>query len=170
MWAMHVLETERLRFRPLTLDDVDDLAALYADPEVMFHFDGTRTREQARAEIERIQGQYATYGFHFWATTLRADGRFIGRCGLIPMTVEDRPEHEVAYVLARAHWGRGLGTEAARAIKEWAFREHGFPRVISLIDPRNIASQRVALKNGMRYVKDVEYNGYIDRMYAVDNS
>lgn len=167
---MRVLETEHLFFRPLTLDDLDDLAALYADPDVMYYFDGPRTRDQARAQIETSRRFYADLGYHLWATIHREDDRFIGRCGLLPQIIEGRPEVEVAYMLARAYWGRGLGTEAARAIKQWAFREHGFPRVVSLIDPRNVASQRVALKNGMRYVKDVEVNGYVDRLYVVDNS
>jgi [ribosomal protein S5]-alanine N-acetyltransferase len=167
---MTVLETPRLVFRPLTPEDADDLAALYADPEVMFHFDGTRTREYAAREIEECQALYESVGYHLWATIYKEDNRFIGRCGLWAMVVEGRPEVEVAYMLARSYWGQGLGTEAARAIKEYGFTTYGFPRLISLIDPRNRASIRVAEKNGMRYVKDVFHNGYVDRLYAVEKN
>ena len=163
-----VLETPRLLFRPLTPADADDLAALYADPEVMRFFEGTRTRRQALEEIERCMELYERVGYHFWATIHRADNRFIGRCGLLSLVVEGQPEVEVAYMLARPYWGQGLGTEAARAIKEYGFETYGFPRLISLIDPRNQASIRVAEKNGMRYERDVLHNGYVDRLYAVE--
>jgi [ribosomal protein S5]-alanine N-acetyltransferase len=165
-----ILETPHLLFRHLTLDDADDLAALYADPAVMYHFDGTRTRQQAQVEIEECIDRYQRVGYHLWATIHKADNRFIGRCGLWSMVVEGRPEVEVAYMLARSYWGRGLGTEAARAIKEYGFATYDFPRLISLIDPRNKASIRVAEKNGMRYVKDVLHNGYVDRLYAVERT
>ncbi len=167
---MIVLETERLILRRLTRDDVDELAALYADPDVMRHFEGTRTREQAAAEIEEILGWYERAGVHFWGTILRENGRFIGRCGLLPQMVEGCRDYEVAYMLARSCWGRGLATEAARAIRDHGLLTLGFRRVISLIDPRNHASIRVAEKNGMRCLGNVEVNGWVDRLYAVERS
>lgn len=169
---MIIIETERLLFRSLTFDDVDDLAALYADPEVMYYFDGPRSREQAIEQIECSRQWYDRVGFHFWATIHKEEDRFIGRCGLLPQIIEDRQEYEVAYMIARNHWGEGLGIEAARAIKQYAFEVQSFPRVVSIIDSRNRASIRVAEKNGMRYIKDVLCDGYVDGLYMVerDNS
>jgi [ribosomal protein S5]-alanine N-acetyltransferase len=164
-----VIETERLILRRLTLDDVDDLAAVYADPETMRFFGGPRTRERARQQIEEALQWYEKIGFYFWATIHKAENRFLGRCGLLPQVIEDKNEAEVAYMIARPYWNQGLGTEAARAIKEYGFRHYpAYSRLVSIIDPRNIASQRVAEKNGMRYLKDIEFEGYIDRLYAID--
>ena len=163
-----VIETERLLFRPLTLADTDDLAALYADPETMRFFEGTRTREQARAQIEESLDWYERLGYYFWATIHKADGRFIGRCGLLPQVIDDRQEAEVAYMIARPYWNQGLGTEAAQAIKDYGFQRYGFLRLISIIDPGNIASQRVAQKNGMQYVKYIDFEEHLCQLYAIE--
>ena len=164
---MAVLETERLILRPLTLDDVDDLAAIYADPEVMRFFEGTRSREETRRRVEETIAQYAQTGVDFLATVHKESGQFIGRCGLLWQIIDGVQEVEVAYMVARAYWGCGMGTEAARALKEHGFRDFGFRRLISLIDPGNIASIRVAEKNGMRYERDVAFEGHSCRLYAV---
>lgn len=165
---MILFETPRLLFRPLTLDDLDDLEALYSDPEVMRFFSGTRSSQQAFEEIEECLQWYDRLGFYFWATLHKADNRFIGRCGLLPQVIDDRQEYEVAYMIARPYWNQGLGTEAARGIKEYGFGEYRFPRLISIIDPDNIASVRVAEKNGMTYEKDILFEGLVDRLYAIE--
>lgn len=148
-----VLETERLRLRRLRLDDVDDLAALYRDPEVRRFFpEGVLSREETREELEwAIQVCYPRHGFGLWATILKETGEFIGRCGLLPWIIEGRAEVEVAYTLARAHWGRGLATEAARAIVAHGFATLPVTRLICLIDAGNAASIRVAEKLGMTF-------------------
>ena len=163
-----IIETERLLLRPLTLADTDDLAALYADSEAMRFLGGTRSREMARAHIESSLDQYKRWGYCFWATIHKADGRFIGRCGLLPQKIDGRGEAEVAYMIAPSFWGQGFGTEAACAIKEYGSRRFGFPRLVSIISPENIASRRVAQKNGMQYVKEVEFNGHSLHLFATE--
>jgi ribosomal-protein-alanine N-acetyltransferase len=165
---MFIIETPRLLFRPLTPGDAEDLAAIYADPDVMLFFEGTRSLEHAVREIEECRRWYVRLGFHFWATIHKEDRKFIGRCGLLPQVLDGRREVEVAYMLARRHWNQGLGTEAARAITEYGFERHTFRRLVSIIAPSNLASIRVAEKNGMRYIKDVAFKGYVDRLYAVE--
>ena len=146
-----VVETERLVLRELTRADLDDLALLYRDPEVRRWFpDGTRTREETRAELDWIIDVYYTrYGYGLWATVLKETGAFIGRCGLLPWDIEGRTEVEVAYLLAKEHWGRGLATEAARAIVAHAFATLPVDRLICMTDPQNQASRNVAVKLGM---------------------
>ncbi len=155
-----VLETERLVLRHLTMDDLDDLAALYRDPEVRRYFpDGVQTYEQTRAELRWvIDVYYARYGYGLWATILKETGAFIGRCGLLPWEIGGRTEVEVAYLLDPAHWGRGLATEAARAIADHAFATLPVDRLICLIDPGNEASRRVATRIGMTLLR----NDYVD--------
>ena len=164
---MAVLETQRLILRPLTLEDVDALAALYADPDVMRFFEGTRSWETTRQRVEEIIEQYARTGVDFLATIYKENGAFIGRCGLLWQVIDGVQEVEVAYMLAKSYWGQGLGTEAAQALKEHGFRDFGFRRLISIIDPGNIASIRVAEKNGMHYERDIEFEGHVCRMYAI---
>ena len=151
-----VLETERLVLRRLSMADLDALARLYADPEVRRWFpDGVRTYEQTREELAWIiDVYYVRYGYGLWAMILKETGAFIGRCGLLPWEIEGRTEVEVAYLLDPRYWGRGLATEAARAIVDHAFATLPVDRLICLVDPGNEASRRVATRIGMTLLRD----------------
>ena len=153
-----ILETDRLILRPLTINDLDALAAIYRDPEVRKYFpEGTLTYEETKEELEWIINvYYGQYGFGLWATILKATGAFIGRCGLLPWTIDQRQEVEVAYLLDKAYWGQGLGSEAAQGIVRYAFERLHLSRLICLIDAENQASQAVATKIGMSFEKAVE--------------
>lgn len=163
-----VMETERLLLRRFTFADVDSLAALYADAETMRFWDGPRPREQVWGEIKRFLEEYEQTGFSFWAVIHKAENRFIGQCGIQPQEVNGRSEQEVGYMIARPFLGQGLGTEAAGAVKEYVFGKHGFQRLISVIDPTNFSSIRVAEKNGMHYKQDAEMDGHTRRIYVAD--
>jgi ribosomal-protein-alanine N-acetyltransferase len=154
---MQILETERLILRHLTLDDLDDLWALYRDPDVTrFIPDAPRTRAEAQEELGWFQHGHPQHPqLGLWATVYKSTGQFIGRCGLIPWTLDGRPEVEVAYALARAYWGQGLATEAARALAQYAFERLGLTRLICLVDGDNQASLRVARKLGMGLEKEI---------------
>ena len=150
---MNILETERLVFRRLELGDLDSLYALYSDPEVRRYFpEGTLTRKETRAEIEWfLHGHPEDPDLGLWATIHKETGRFIGRCGLLPWRIDERPEVEVAYLLAQGYWGQGLGTEAAQAILDYGFQRLRLSRLICLIDEDNLASIKVATKIGMSF-------------------
>jgi ribosomal-protein-alanine N-acetyltransferase len=153
---MIVLETPRLYLRKLRWDDLDDLVALYSDPEVMSYISGTPyQRQETQAHLQRYLEMEQQYGFGLWATIYRENGRFIGRCGLIPQEIEGVVEVEIGYMLAKAYWQRGLATEAALAIRNYGFQRLGCSRLISLIDPQNQPSMRVAAKIGLRYKKEI---------------
>lgn len=165
-----VIETERLLLRPLTMDDLDALYALYSDPEVRRFFpDGVRSYEETREELAWIiEVYYGRYGYGLWATIHRPSGAFIGRCGLLPWTIAGRQEVEVAYLIDKAYWGQGLATEAARAIVAYAFAALPVERLICVIDPANTASQRVARKLGMTLVDDRMVDEYgVSYLYAL---
>ena len=151
---MIVAETPCLILRYITLDDVEELAKIYADPVVMKFFPSTRTYEETKLQVEWFITWYEKYGFGLWATIHKADNKFIGRCGLIPQIVDGKKELEIGYLLAKEYWNRGLATEAAIASRDYAFDQLGYSRLISLIDRDNIASQKVALKVGLTYEKD----------------
>lgn len=166
-----ILETPRLWLRPLTLDDLDALYALYRDPEVRRYFpEGTLTYDETREELAWIIDVfYGQYGYGLWATHLKSTGEFIGRCGLIPWTIDGRKEVEVAYLLGKPHWNQGLGTEVAGAILAYAFDHLRLTRVICMLDPENIGSARVAEKNGMILEREEVIEGYMTRLYALSS-
>jgi RimJ/RimL family protein N-acetyltransferase len=158
---MKILETRRLVLRRLESRDLDSLYALYSDPEVRRYYpEGTLTREETRAELEWfLNGHPDDPDMGLWATIHKETDRFIGRCGLLPWTIDDRPEVEVAYLLAKRYWGQGLGTEAAQAILDYGFEQLHLSRLICLIESDNLASIRVAERIGMTY----EYEGSDDQ-------
>lgn len=151
-----VLETKRLLFRHQVLADWDDLWALYCDPEITKYIpDAPRTRDEARKELEwHMHGHPKNPQLGLWATIHKESGKFIGRCGLLPWEIDGQQEVEVAYTIARDYWGRGLGTEAAQAILNYGFEKLHLDRLICLIDPENIGSQKVAEKIGMNFEKE----------------
>jgi [ribosomal protein S5]-alanine N-acetyltransferase len=148
-----ILETERLFLRDLEPGDLDNLFALYRDPQVRRYFpDGVLTREQTQAEMETyIQGDPEYPELTLWATIDKVSGRFVGRCGLLPWRTDDNVEVEIAYMLAPDCWRQGLGTEIAQALLEYGFYKLGLPRLTCVIDEHNAASIRVAEKIGMAF-------------------
>lgn len=155
---MKILETERLVLRRLVPSDLDSLFALYRDTDVRRYFpEGTLTYEETKEELEWfLNGHPSHPELGLWATVHKGSKEFIGRCGLLPWTLRDRDEVEVAYLLAKEYWGQGLATEAARAIVEYAFGRLGLSRLICMIDPENQASIKVASKIGMSLEEEME--------------
>jgi len=166
---MIVLETPHLLLRHLTLDDLRAVTALYGDPVVMTFRGGIRSPEQAEQYLKGYLEEYSSIGYCFWAVVLRQSNTFIGLCGLLDQPdVGGQAEVEVAYTFVKEYWNQGLATEAAIACKAYGFQHLGRNRLVSTIDPDNLASQRVALKNGMVYERDyVAKNGRTMRIYAV---
>ena len=153
---MNILETKRLLHRHLIASDLDDLFALYRDPEMRRYFpDGALTLEETREEVEwYLNGHPRHPQLGLWATIHKESGQFIGRCGLLPWTIDDQFEVEIAYMIDKRFWGQGLGTEAAAGIRDYAFEQLGLTRLICLIDKDNQASIRVAEKIGMAFEKE----------------
>ncbi len=163
-----VLETKRLILREMTLYDVDDLLAIFSDPETMQFYPQPFDRQMTQTWIERNIQRYAHHGFGLWALILKENGKLIGDCGLVIQEVDDVEEIEIGYHLCRNLWGKGLATEAAQTCRDYGFNQLGFDRLISLINPANIASRRVAEKNGMRLIKEIEWRNKPTCIYAVD--
>jgi RimJ/RimL family protein N-acetyltransferase len=107
---MKILETERLILRHLEPGDLESLYAIYSDPEVRRYIpEGTLTYEETKEELEWfLNGHPEHPELGLWATVDKETNRLIGRCGLLPWTIEGRFEVEVAYLLAKEYWGQGL--------------------------------------------------------------
>jgi RimJ/RimL family protein N-acetyltransferase len=151
-----IFETRRLLFRRQTLDDLDILWALYCNPGITKYIpDAPRSYEEAKEELEwHMNGHPKNPELGLWATIYKQTGRFIGRCGLLPWTIDGQQEVEIAYTIAQDYWGQGLATEAAQGILQYGFEKLKLTRMICRIDPENIASQRVAEKIGMTFEKE----------------
>jgi RimJ/RimL family protein N-acetyltransferase len=169
-----VIETERLILRKPRAEDAADLAGAYADPEVVrFIGDGsTATLAEVEAGIEQWLERWETWGMSLCSLERREDGRVVGRAGFLLWDPETwqvpGDEVELGWLLAREHWGNGYATEAALALRDWAFAERGLTRLISLINPENVRSIRVAERLGERYERDVEVRGKTSRLYSIE--
>lgn len=145
--------TARLTFRPMSHDDIDDVAELVASPEVMRFAWRTKSRDEAHDWIEWNLRGYADDGFGLWLVH-DEQGDFVGQCGLGWQVVDGQRDLEVGYHLMPAHHGRGLATEAAQACRHLA-RDRGVERLIAIIHHQNLASCRVAEKIGLALEKQI---------------
>jgi galactoside O-acetyltransferase len=150
----------------MTEDDLDNMAALLGDPEVMRHYPAPKTRDEARAWIEWNQRLYRDEGFGLWVVSLRDTGEFVGDCGLTVQEVDGVRELEVGYHVRTRMQGSGLATEAAGACRDFARDVVGAKRLIAIIRPDNAASQRVAEKIGLPFEREATLNGLPVRIHA----
>ncbi len=174
---MIVTETKRLILRHFIPNDIDQLATIVSDPEVMrFSEKGIKTRAQAEDFLDWMLYHYQKYGFGLYAVIHQESEELIGYCGLLFWTVDNHQELEIAYRLATAYWGQGLATEAATAIRDYAWqhfpRECLFPRLrtnrlICIIEPANYRSIRVAEKLGMKWEKNTVFKGLKVGIYTI---
>jgi RimJ/RimL family protein N-acetyltransferase len=150
-------DTSRLAFREMTAADLDDMAALLGDPDVMTYYPRPKTRQEAVQWIDWNRGLYRMRGYGLWV--ISADGAFAGDCGLTPQVVDGITELEVGYHVRTAAQGRGYATEAAAACRDYARSVLGATRLIAIIHPGNRPSQRVAEKIGLRPEKRALVHG-----------
>jgi RimJ/RimL family protein N-acetyltransferase len=162
------LETERLRLRPLRPDDLDDLHAVVLGDSRVTWDHRARTPAESRDVLEGKLRHVEEHGFGLLAVEDRESGEFLGYAGL--QHLEDGPEVELAYYLGRAGWGRGLGTELARALVRHAFADLRLPRLVAVVRPENPASQRVLAKAGLRRERRARhYDAEVER-WAIDRA
>ncbi|MBA2712674.1 MAG: GNAT family N-acetyltransferase [Rubrobacteraceae bacterium] len=147
-----VLETERLVLRKMGMSDVDNLMGIFSDPMAMRYYPNTKSRGEAEEWVRWTLGSYRDHGFGQWVAILKDSGEFAGQCGLTVQEVEGDREVEIGYLFLRRFWRRGLATEAARMVRDLGFAL-GHERLVSIIDPGNRASRRVAEKTGLTLEK-----------------
>jgi RimJ/RimL family protein N-acetyltransferase len=164
---MPILETSRLILREFCPKDVDALARILSDPETMRFYPAKYDRKGVEGWIARNQQRYAEDGHGLWAMVLKTDGQLIGDCGLTLQNVEGAEEIEIGYHVRRDLWRQGLATEAARACRDYGFARLPAERLISLIRPENLASRRVAEKNGMSVWREVVRAGIPHLVYCI---
>jgi ribosomal-protein-alanine N-acetyltransferase len=145
-----ILETPRLSLREMTRHDLDFVASMLGDERVMQHYPKCYSRAEAEIWVDRIIGLYTEVGHSFWLTSLRDSGEPIGQVGLLRQHVDGVHELEIGYMIHASYWRQGYAHEAAAGVRDYAFGVLDKSRVISLIRPANVPSQRVALSIGMK--------------------
>jgi ribosomal-protein-alanine N-acetyltransferase len=162
------LETERLRLRPYRPDDLDDLAAMFSDPEHMRWYPEPFPREGSLAWLEHQIAGYEEPGYALWIVEDRATAEFLGTAGPALRVVEGVEEVEIGWHTRPGRKGEGIAPEAAAAARDWAFASLDVDHVISLVRPENQASCRVAEKIGMHVDREVDYKGLRHLVYRID--
>ncbi len=161
-----ILETSRLILRPFQDEDIGRLAELMANRDFMRFSLGPYTREQTQSVLQKFLSWNQAGLPSQFAVVLRENNYVLGYCGFLHRP-EVPEEIEIGYRLDRAYWNRGLITEAARTVHDYAFVSLKLPRVISLIHPENIPSRRVAEKIGMTPEKEFTFRGFPTTVFAL---
>jgi RimJ/RimL family protein N-acetyltransferase len=165
-----ILETERLVLRSMVVEDLGGLLEIFGDPVVMAAFDEEPlNREQVRGWLERNLAHQREHGYGLFAVCLKGDDRLIGNCGLELMEVSGDHVAELGYDFRSDCWNRGYATEAACAVRDYAFSTLGLPLLISLIRAGNPASVRVAEKTGLEKIEEIERHGRTYLRYEIKN-
>lgn len=152
-----ILETKRCVVRELTLEDLDDLFALYCDEEICRYTDALHAYEEEK-ELQRayIENMYRYFGYGLWLVFSKETGELIGRAGLEHREYHDEIELDLGYVIGTNYQRQGFATEVCEAIIEYAKENTGFERINVMIKDENLASKKLAQKLGFLHVEDLE--------------
>jgi len=164
---MIVFETERLRLRHMTGDDLDALSAVLSDPVAMKYYPSAFKRDDVKRWIEWCMESYAENGYGLYAMVLKKTNTVIGDCGHARQEIDGGTEIEIGYHVVREHWGQGYATEAARGAAAYGFETLCATQLISLVRPENAQSRRVAEKVGMKIEKSILRKGLVHLIYSV---
>lgn len=145
-----ILETERLYLREMNEQDYDALCLMLQDKDVMYAYEHAFSDEEAHNWLNRQIERYHNDGFGLWAVILKETNQMIGQCGLTMQTCLNQQVVEIGYLFQKKYWHKGYASEAAKGCKKYAFEVLKIDEVYSIIRDTNIASQNVALRNGMK--------------------
>nr|WP_220127287.1 GNAT family N-acetyltransferase [Halobacillus locisalis] len=153
-----IYETRRLKFRKYNDEDFDYLFSLLSDPEMVRYIGDGNTKDE-KSTKNFLNWIYSSYDvgpdLGLMVLENKEDNTQIGHAGLVPQTVDGAEEIEIGYWVSRKHWGKGYATEAAKALKEYGLIDLGENRLVSLIQPNNMPSRKVANKIGMDFDKEI---------------
>jgi ribosomal-protein-alanine N-acetyltransferase len=167
---MHIptIKTDRLILRPFTEHDAEGLHRILAQEGVLRYFPSTDPPPLDRVQkfIVAQLARWEEHGFGWWAVEPKSKGGIIGWNGLQYLT--ETEEVEIAYLLAKPPWGKGLATEGAREGLKYGFETLELERIVGIVHPENIASQRVLEKLGLTFANEAEYFGMNVYRYVID--
>jgi RimJ/RimL family protein N-acetyltransferase len=160
----YLFKSSRLGFRNWLESDIDKLAAINADKEVMEFFPSVRTRQETKNFISRMQQQFSEKGYCYFAIDLLEDDTFIGFIGLSEQNYEAdfTPCIDIGWRLTKTAWNKGYATEGAKRCLEFGLEKLGIDKIYSIAPVINTKSEKVMKKIGMRKVKFFEHPQLVD--------
>jgi [ribosomal protein S5]-alanine N-acetyltransferase len=166
------IETQRLVLRPFNLEDLDAFSLICADPEVMRFIGNGQPldKETVRQQMESWITSYEKLGFGLLALALKENNKLLGFCGLMPQVVDGESYIELGYRLDRAFWGEGIASEAAKSVRDFAFKQLRLTHLISIIQVDNLASKKVAQNIGMNHFKRTHFKNVLVDVYFMKPS
>jgi ribosomal-protein-alanine N-acetyltransferase len=166
---IRMIETDRIFLRPFCIDDIEPFAEICANPKVMRYIgDGKPVSLDLIAEkIPEWMEWYEKQKYGLMALVMKDTDKLIGFCGFIHQVVDEIEYIELGYRLDEAYWGKGLATEAAVAVRDYAFNVLKIPQLISIIHHQNDASKRVAKKVGMRLMKETHFKNVLVDIFCL---
>ena len=152
----YLFTSQRLGFRNWQETDVEPMAAINADPDVMEFFPGTKTLQETKKFIERMQQQMGARGYCYFAVDKLEDGAFIGFIGLSYQTYEAdfNPCVDIGWRLRKNEWNKGFATEGAKRSLDYGLNELGLNKINCIAPKINLRSENVMKKIGMTKVKE----------------
>ena len=166
---IEAIETNRLILRPWREEDRGDLAAMCADPEVMWDYGHVFTRAESDLRFERYSEAYRRLNYCRWAVTRRDDGLFLGHCGIMPNAIENPlgVVPEIGWRFIRSAWGNGYASEAARASLHDGFERCGLTEIWSYTASDNARSEAVMRRIGLQREASRDYCNPPDKHWIV---
>jgi len=169
MSDLHI-ETPRLCLRLMELSDLDDILKIFGDPKVMASFDTEPFNRDLMVHwVQRNLAHQDSHGYGLFSVILKSKEMLIGECGLEHMEVGGELVTELGYDFRSDYWNQGFATEAALAVRDYAFNVLSLPSLISLIRVGNEASKRVSEKIGMQLIAEITKNGIRYWKYGIDS-
>ncbi|WP_231514839.1 GNAT family N-acetyltransferase [Oceanobacillus salinisoli] len=153
---MKILETERLYLRELVLDDTRELSKVLSEPESMQYYTKPFNMKEVESWIQWNIDNYRKYNHGLWAVILKDGEKFLGDCGITMQLIDKETVPEIGFHIIKNYCNQGYATEAAIACKEYAFKVLKYPKVFSYTTVKNVPSQKVAEKMGMKKYKEFE--------------
>lgn len=164
------MATPRLSLRPMLPTDLDDLHKIFSDLRVMASFNAEPfNREQMTRWLQRNLDHQSQYGYWLYSVILNSNRTLIGDCGLEQMSIDDTDVAELGYDFRSDYWNQGFATEAATAVRDYAFHQLRLPRLISLVRIGNLASRRVAEKIGMQRISEITRHDIRYWKFGIEN-
>lgn len=166
-----VLRIDEFAMRPIQAADLDALAVIWTDPEVTRFLPSCGmpiSREKTEKALVSFIEHWEKRGYGIWAIVKNASLEMVGYCGL--RYLDELNEVEVLYGLAKAYWGKGIATQAAKASISYGFNVANLDRLIALTLPDNQASKRVIEKSGLHYEKQIHIFNLNGLYYSIVRS
>ena len=162
-----ILETKRLILREYTLEDFDDLYEILSDHITMSHYPKPYDKNGVKRWLNWSIDNYQKYGFGLWAVVLKETGKFIGDCGLTIQNIDNEQLPEIGYHINKKYWRQGYASEAAIAVRDWAFKNTNYKALYSYMNHTNVGSYGVAKKIGMKKIKEYKDENEFLYVYSI---